>query len=87
MTPDQWLLQQFDRELVDIHAKRGNHLRPLFELIDDCSVRSSEEYPMFSGEARWPIPGTYSDLDWQAERVPRTRPTRTDVYFAPAAVS
>ncbi len=87
MTPDEWLLQQFDRDVADIHAKRGNHTRPLFSLLDDCPPGSSEQYPMFNGEARWPVPSTYCDLEWQARRVPRTRPTRTDVYFAPEVIS
>ena len=50
-TPDEWLLAQFDK-----HGRRlrTNHIRPMFELLDDLTL---------NGQASWPDPSARYDLD------------------------
>jgi hypothetical protein len=53
MTPDEWLLRQYDeqaaRGLATVKHTAGNYVRPMFELVLDATT-------YWSGEAAWPHP-------------------------------
>lgn len=81
MTPDEWLLNQFDLRAV----RRANHVRPMFQVLDDVSESSTEAAPFWSGPACWPEPLGGNDLD-RRDKYPAELPARTVVTFAPAVI-
>lgn len=68
-TPDEWLLQMYDLNI----ARPQNHVRPIIQLVDDHPPGSSEEYPRWSGQASWPDPPSYADLDRLTAQATRMR--------------
>ncbi len=62
---DAWLLDQYD--LADPELKAVHERRPIFELLDDhaapeCGFIGAQCY-LASGDARWPRPMLWADLD------------------------
>lgn len=69
-SPDDWLLAQYDQTGWPRH-RAGNHVRPIFELVDDhktagCVDYGTSDCRYWSGQARWPIPNAYAELSREA---------------------
>ena len=56
---DEWLLERYD----DVIVPAGNHIRPIFQLLDDYPSRSTERSPRMNSPAAWPLPVAACDLD------------------------
>jgi hypothetical protein len=67
-SPSEWLLEQYDAAARQWGYTATNHVRPMFEILDDHPGECTGERFCWrsSGVAGWPEPSSCDDLDRSA---------------------